>query len=590
MRINKCTPVLFCVKTVSISCNVLKVCSTYHALFARTVATIFPITRNGIGIGGSVWNDTILFMGPLVQGIIRGYPQPAVYPVQEICKYKKNDSSKKLYICSVNLSVMLRKLFCLVVAAVLMAPAAVFAQNSVQRYVDTAIKTDTLFKNAAVAILAVDSRGKTIAALNPDLPLLSASTMKTVTTGVALDALGPDFQFETKIASAGQIDEEGVLHGDVYIIGGGDPTLGSHSDIATPIAQVFEDWAKALKQKGITAIDGRIKGDAGIFKDGIIQDNWCWADLGTDYGNGPCGLSFAENLSYYSVTPGPFEGDSLLITPVEAVYSRMNLQMSAATGAPKTGNKLTYYSSDLSPVGRFTGTYAADRRTDTIAVSNKFPSLTLAESFSVYLATEGIQTRGAGLGAAPDTAALLATTYSPFLSDICRETNTKSNNFFAETLFMMLSLHLADEASYAKAPKAVEEYIAATGCNTTGLRQDDGSGLSRFNFVSPRFYCNFYRMMQKSNIFASYLASFPVPGGEGTLKYVLSKEPESLRSRIHCKSGSMTAVKCYAGYVETAGGELLRFAIMVNNYDCPTRLIQPKIEGFLKQLAQYERQ
>ena len=87
-----------------------------------------------------------------------------------------------------------------------------------------------------------------------------------------------------------------------------------------------------------------------------------------------------------------------------------------------------------------------------------------------------------------------------------------------------------------------------------------------------------------------YDYSVPTPGGEGTLKYVLSKEPESLRSRIHCKSGSMTAVKCYAGYVETAGGELLRFAIMVNNYDCPTRLIQPKIEGFLKQLVQYERQ
>lgn len=485
---------------------------------------------------------------------------------------------------------MLKRIVCLALAAALSASVATYAQTGVQRYVDSAMKTDTLLKNAAVAILAVDSRGKTVAQWNPDLPLLSASTMKTVTTGVALDALGPDFQFETKIASAGQIDEEGVLHGDVYIIGGGDPTLGSHSEIATPIAKVFADWAGALKGKGITAIDGRIKGDAGIFKEGIIQDNWCWADLGTDYGNGPCGLSFAENLSYYSVSPGLAEGDSLDIRPVEAVYSRMNLQLNAATGAPKTGNKLTYYSSDLSPVGRFTGTYACDRRTDTIAVSNKFPSLTLAESFSVYLASEGIQTRGADIGAAPDSAQLLATTYSPQLADICRETNTKSNNFFAETLFMMLSLHLTDEASYTKAPKAVEEYIGTMGCNTTGLRQDDGSGLSRFNFISPRFFCNFYRIMQKSNIFAEYLSSLPTPGAEGTLKYVLSKEPESLRSRIHCKSGSMTAVKCYAGYVETAGGEMLRFAIMVNNYDCPTSRIQPKIEGFLKQLALYERQ
>ena len=96
--------------------------------------------------------------------------------------------------------------------------------------------------------------------------------------------------------------------------------------------------------------------------------------------------------------------------------------------------------------------------------------------------------------------------------------------------------------------------------------------------------------MQKSNIFAPYLEAFPTPGGEGTLKYVLAKEPQQLRSRIHCKSGSMTGVRCYAGYVETSGGEMLSFAIMVNNYDCPTRAIQPKIEGFLKQLALYERQ
>lgn len=485
---------------------------------------------------------------------------------------------------------MLRKLFCLVVAAVLMAPAAVFAQNNVQRYVDTAIKTDTLFKNAAVAILAVDGRGKTVAQWNPDLPLLSASTMKTITTGVALDVLGPDFKFETKIAYAGTIDDEGVLHGDLYIIGGGDPTLGSHSLIAEDINLVFAQWTDAVKGAGITAIDGKVKGDAGIFKEGIIQDNWCWSDLGTDYGSGPCGLSFAENLSYYSITPGSFEGDSLQITPVEAVYSEMNLRQEATTGASKTGNKLTYYASDLSPVGRFTGTYAADRRIDTIAVSNKFPSLTCAEAFNVCLASNGIISKGASLGAAPDSAELIVTTFSPSLKDICTETNTKSNNFFAETLFMTLGLYLTGEASYATAPKAVEEYIGTMGCRTTGLRQDDGSGLSRFNFISPRFFCNFYRIMQKSNIFAEYLASFPTPGAEGTLKYVLAKEPESLRSRIHCKSGSMTAVKCYAGYVETAGGDMLRFAIMVNNYDCPTRSIQPKIEGFLKQLALYERQ
>ena len=220
--------------------------------------------------------------------------------------YRNNHISRFFFIFAseINLpAAMIKRIVSLAFAVLMTASASLHAQNNVQRYVDTALKTDTLFKNAAVAILAVDGRGKTVAQWNPDLPLLSASTMKTITTGAALDALGPEFQFETKIAAAGEIDEDGVLHGDIYIIGGGDPTLGSHSGIAEPIESVFARWTAALKEKGITAIDGRIKGDAGIFKEGIIQDNWCWSDLGTDYGSGPCGLSFAENLSFYSVSP-----------------------------------------------------------------------------------------------------------------------------------------------------------------------------------------------------------------------------------------------------------------------------------------------
>ncbi len=472
----------------------------------------------------------------------------------------------------------------------LLLPVAMYAQNNVQRYVDGTLKTDPRLKNAAVALLAVDEAGRTVAAWNPDQPLLTASTMKTITTGVALDVLGEHFCFETTVATAGETDADGTLHGDVYIIGGGDPTLGSHSDIAEPVDLVFAKWKTALGNCGITSIDGKIVADASLFSNDIIPETWSWNNIGTDFGSGPCGLSFAENLSYYRVEPGLEEGDYLWISPVRWVYSEMDLQELSRTGAPGTGNKLNYYASDLSPSGRFTGTYAVDRRVDTIAVSNKFPALTCAEAFAGYLANEGICNLGARYAAAPDTARAVAKTYSPTLLTICRETNTISNNFYAETLLMMLGLHLCGEADYPAATAAVEEYIGTVGCDTTGLKQADGSGLSRQNYVSPRFFCNFFKMMEKSTIFAGYLSTFPTPGAEGTLKYVLAKEPGQLRSRIHCKSGSLDSVRCYAGYVEAPDGSLLRFAIQVNNYDCATREIQPAIEGFLKQLALYERQ
>ncbi len=483
---------------------------------------------------------------------------------------------------------MIKKIVSLV-CAVLLAPAVMFAQNNVQRYVDSTMKATPQLKNAAVAILALDGRGKTIAEYNPDLPLLSASTMKTVTTGAALVALRPSFRFETKIASAGETDQDGVLHGDVYIIGGGDPTLGSRCSCANDINAVFGEWANALKNAGITAIDGKIIGDSGFFPGEMTHDNWCWEDLGANYGSAPCGLSFGENTSYFIVAPGPEEGAPLQISPAGMVYSGMDVRNDAITGAPKTGNKLTYYASDLSPVGRFTGTYACDRKADTVAVANRFPALTCAEAFEAYLAADGIPACGAATGAAPDTAVFLTRTFSPSLLEICRETNFKSNNFFAETIFMNLGLCLEGEASYESTPEAVEKYISDLGCNTTGLKQDDGSGLSRQNYVTPRFFCNFYRMMQNSDIFAGYFSTLPTPGSESTLKYVLPNEPMQLRRRIHCKSGSMSGVRCYSGYVETASGDLLSFAILVNNFDCPMREIRPKVEGFLKQLALYDR-
>ena len=497
-----------------------------------------------------------------------------------------------LYICGIAFTTRMRlKTLCLMFAALLVPcviAAAAAGGNIVQQYVDSTLKADPRLRNAAVSLLAVDSRGRTVAQWNPDQPLLPASTLKTVTTGAALLQLGPDFRFETRLAVAGDVDSTGTLHGDIYIVGGGDPTLASETAVGQSRDSLFALWTDALRRSGITAIEGRTVGDECIYSCDIIPENWSWNNIGTGFGSGPCGLSFADNCSRFLVRPGLSEGDSLSITAVDALCRGMTIENAARTGAPGSGDRLAYYASDLSAAGRFCGTYAVDRKTDTIAVSNKFPALTLAESFCRHLCDEGIPCAGSAVGAAPDSAACILEVKSPPLLEICRETNFQSNNFYAESIFMALGVALCGEASYSTAAKAVEEYLKSLGCDTCGLRQDDGSGLSRQNYLSPRFFCNYYKLMQKSAIFAEYLSTLPTPGSDGTLKYLLGKEPYSLRRRIRCKSGSLSAVRCYAGYVESAGGEMLRFAIMVNNYDCPTGRIQPEIEGFLKHLALYE--
>ena len=94
--------------------------------------------------------------------------------------------------------------------------------------------------------------------------------------------------------------------------------------------------------------------------------------------------------------------------------------------------------------------------------------------------------------------------------------------------------------------------------------------------------------MQKSGIFAEFFNSLPVPGRPGTLKSVLKNEDQKIKDRIHAKSGSLANVRCYAGYVQGSKKYgLVRFAILTNNFAVPTSAMMPKIEGFMKSLAQW---
>ena len=139
-----------------------------------------------------------------------------------------------------------------------------FAQGGAQSYINKHIKTDPNFKNAVIAILAVDEKGNTIAEWNSNMPLLTASTMKTISTGVGLHALGKDFKYTTKVAYTGDI-KDGVLKGDVVVIGGGDPTLGSKDTVAFAIDSIFGVWTKAIKDLGISRIEGNIVVDDSYF-------------------------------------------------------------------------------------------------------------------------------------------------------------------------------------------------------------------------------------------------------------------------------------------------------------------------------------
>ncbi len=476
--------------------------------------------------------------------------------------------------------------------SILLITTGVTAQNNnIQKYINN-LKRDTLFVDAAVGILVTDSRGRTIASWNPDMPLLTASTMKTVTTGTALNLLGKEFRYTTKLGYNGEV-KNGVLYGDLVIVGGGDPTLGSPDTLAIPVDSLFLSWRKALTNAGIKQINGHIVADDRYFTSEIVPESWSWSNLGPSYGSGVSGLSFYENLQNFVFIPGLNKSDNVYVKAAYPAVPGMRYINKLSTGEVKSGNRVSYFISDLSRTGLLRGTVASGQDSATVLLSNKFPHLGCAWEFRSYLYKNGILSSPEILDAkecnyaSADELKIIHVTQSAPLEKIVNVTNRISNNFYAETLLKTIGKMVTGVGSYDSARVALVKELDKLGVKRKGFTQSDGSGLSRQNYVSARFFCNYFAQMKSSSEFTTFFTSLPVPGGPGTLKTVLAKADTLKKARLHAKSGSLANVRCYAGYVQRASGELIHFAILVNNFSARTAQMQVGIEGFMNELLNY---
>ena len=183
------------------------------------------------------------------------------------------------------------------------------------------IKNDTELKNAGVGFYAIDvNSGEIIAELNPDLALKPASTMKLITTATALEVLGANYKFETQLHYDGKIDTaKKILYGNIYIIGGGDPTLGSKYFVQTRAKQFLDDWTNAIKRLGIDSITGSIIGDASIYSWDIVPPTWAWEDMGNYFAAGACGLSVYDNFYTLFFRTSHKIGGKSRITKIEPI-------------------------------------------------------------------------------------------------------------------------------------------------------------------------------------------------------------------------------------------------------------------------------
>jgi D-alanyl-D-alanine carboxypeptidase/D-alanyl-D-alanine-endopeptidase (penicillin-binding protein 4) len=200
-----------------------------------------------------------------------------------------------------------------------------------------ALISDATFEQAVVGISACTADGRPLAGINGGTMLVPASNMKLISTGAALHALGPDYRYETRIGYSGTI-EDGTLKGNLYIIGGGDPTTASKDSIAMPAEATFAEWESLVRKAGIRRIEGRIVGDGRHFEGMAEEPSWLWNDIGTYYGAGATGLMFYENMMSFSVAAGPEPGSAISIKPYYPETPWMEFRYSCSTGKTGTGD------------------------------------------------------------------------------------------------------------------------------------------------------------------------------------------------------------------------------------------------------------
>lgn len=474
-------------------------------------------------------------------------------------------------------------------------PAAPALTEALQQKIQ-AIAEGEVFGQAVVGICARRGDGRTIVDINAEDMLVPASNMKLISTGAALHALGGDYRYETCIGYDGSIIE-GVLMGDLYIIGGGDPTIASKDSIAVPVEHTFARWERAVRDAGIREIDGRIVGVSGDFFTGMTEEpSWMWNDIGTYYGAGATGLMFYENMQSFEVSAGAAPGAEISIRPSYPETPWMEFRYDCTTGKAGTGDLLYMYTSDLAPVAEVRGTFAVDRKPKRVDCSNKYPELTCAHHFTQWLREHGIGcTQEASddrlkKASVPDSLTILGNTKSPSLRRIAFETNHISNNLYAETLLRTLGKELKAEGSYDSSYVAVRNVLKGLEVDTSrGISIQDGSGLSRQNLVSPDFFCRYLRAMMDSPCFEDFVQSLPSPGGNGTLAYNMKNQPVEMKARIKAKSGSMNGVRCYSGYIiprEGCKDDTIVFSIMVNNCTAPTWKVRPLMDKIMGMLAE----
>ncbi|MFC1619491.1 D-alanyl-D-alanine carboxypeptidase/D-alanyl-D-alanine-endopeptidase [Candidatus Neomarinimicrobiota bacterium] len=450
--------------------------------------------------------------------------------------------------------------------------------------------------------------GKTLIEYNADKLFLPASNTKLYTTSAALNLLGSDYRYQTHILATGPI-RDGVLEGDLVILGHGDPTWSARFYEDDPTF-VFRGWADSLKARGITAISGDIVGVDAVFDDFPLGSGWIWGYESYYYSAQVAGLSFNENTLDFTIESG-LVGEPPIIIPspvtayveiennlvtldtlalldslglLDALGLRESLSERDTVAWPDTLEFPGFDWDFIRVQGTnrivFTGHFPAD---DTVeyGASVENPVLYTASVLLETLLAENIKVRGTGksqyLYQDGNTTVLpsgdtLFVYHSPPLDDIVYYLNKDSQNFMAENLLRTMGTLTGRGGSGWRGRRMAKPVWAAMGVDTNTTYLTDGSGLSSYNRITPRNTTNLLIHMRADSAFVQ---SLPIAGIDGTIKNMM--KGTAAEGRVFAKTGTLRHARALSGYAHNHKGDWIVFSILVNDYLTPLREVNDKI-------------
>ena len=402
--------------------------------------------------------------------------------------------------------------------------------NSVKENNFTALQTkiqqqfnDPRFQDAhwGVLIKSLES-GKIWYEQNSDKLFMPASNEKILTASAALCSLGPDFDFETYLTYNGDI-KDSVLNGDIIVFGNGDPTL--YNRFYSDPCEVFKEWADTLMSKGIKVINGDIIGDDNAFDNDPLGYGWSFDGLDVWYSAEVGALQLNENYVDLEIIPPQSKEDTLKIIPnlQSSYYKIFNETIVVDTGKNDINIQRPYGSNDIYIEGFVVRGSHQFEYSPSIHNPTMFYVTVLKEVFEKH----GIIVKGSPVDCddipswnhTPEDFNLILLHKSPPLKDILTGMMKRSQNLYAETFARLLGWKEFGLGSFRNGRKVVEQVLADQfGISPKTYAYMDGSGLSRYDYVSPDEIVKILEGMTHNEYWDVWYNSLPVAGVDGTLK------------------------------------------------------------------------